>query len=101
MSQAPTAAVVVVTPQDRISKFIGKNWKSAAGALLMIGAAVAQNRNWITPDLANEITKAGAGLLGFGIAHKFERYIQLFQAQNVANAVAHSAPVAVPVSGQE
>jgi hypothetical protein len=84
-------AVVVVTPQDRLTKFVGKNWKTGAGALLMIGAAVAQAQRWITPELATELHSIGLGLMGFGIGHKLERFIQLIQAQNVANALSNSA----------
>lgn len=97
MSETPTVAVtppavVVVTPQDRLTRFVGKNWKTGAGALLMIGAAVAQGQHWITPELATELHSVGLGLMGFGIGHKLERFIQLIQAQNVANALAAPAP---------
>lgn len=91
-----TQAAIVVTPQDQLTRFVGKNWKSAAGSILMIGAAIAVNRHWITPELASQLNEIGAGLLGFGIAHKIERFIAV--AQSVVSVPAVPVVPVVPVA---
>jgi hypothetical protein len=97
MSEKPIP-VVVVTPQDRLARFVGKNWKTAAGALIMVASAVAQYRHWIDAPTALLWLKCGGALLGFGIGHKIERLIIAYQTGGNAAALAQLAAL---LQGQE